>query len=141
MAAMEAEIAERRAQMERTQAVEDRKAHETHIRFLEEQVAEIRDFIADVAPEETEQMESDAERRERVVRLLSEAAARYAENPAMGKVGILMEPDGPYMAGQVAEVREDAIVWNDGQTFPLEYIYNIETVDDTGEEVRFPEQS
>lgn len=96
--------------------------------------------FSDAAPEETEKPESDAERRERVVGLLREAATRYKENPAMGKAGIVMEPGGAFMAGQIADVTEDAIVWHDGQRFPLEYIYDVETLDDAGDEVRFPER-
>ncbi len=138
--AMQAEIAQRRIELEQAQTVENREPIETHIRFLENRVAEIEEFIADVTPEEEERTETDAERRERVMGLLREAVARYKEDPSMDKIGILMEPDGPYMAGQIADIRGDAIVWNDGQAFPIEYIYDVETTDDPGEEVRFPEQ-
>lgn len=77
--------------------------------------------------------EEDREKRERINRILLEAAARYQENHERGEVGIGFLTDSGdtwFVRGRVASVTDEAVVFAEGDRFPLRYVKEVEPLDD-----------
>jgi len=98
---------------------------------LERTISEWDEFIDDVSPE-AEQPESESVKRERLVDLLREAAQKYQENHEKGKVGIGFLTDSGdtwFIKARVAEVTDETVIFAEGDTFPLQYVEEVELLD------------
>ena len=109
------------------------EALRSEIAELQQGIIELEEFIYDVTPES----EEEAEKRERIIATLREAARRYHENPERGRVVIEFlgdSGDSWFQPDQVAEVSDTEIIFSDGNRFPLRYVEDVELRDEMSEE-------
>ncbi len=82
--------------------------------------------------QEMRPVESEPENFARIKELLSEAEARYRENPQKGNIGIAYltnKWEVGFMPAQIAEVTDTEAVLVGGGTFSLAYVEEVEFVD------------